>query len=465
MKRDFFKRPKKFDFDLIVIGSGPAGEVTGHINSRAGKRVALVEMDTPGGECPNWGCVPTKALLYAADIYQKAKIGKNYGIHSAPRLHYAEVKKWKDLAVERTGTSHADELYKAEGIHAIKGKANFVSPWKVNVNGRNYSAKQFLISTGSRSFIPPIEGLKESGYITFKEAIDLTRLPKSIFIIGGGAIGCEFADLFSTFGSKVHMAEVAPNLLPLEDESAGKFLMEKFESDGLNVHANAKVTRVEKSGSKRTVYFQTGDELHQATVDTIMVATGKRPNTDLGLEEANVEYSRRGVTVNSYMQTSNPHIFAAGDVAGPYAFTHMAAYQGRIVANNMIHPKKRRKVDYNAVPRSVYVTPEIAAVGATEKQLIESNKPYHVVQTPVSFLGRANTSDSKEGFTKVLSDPKGRLLGAVVVNPRAGEVVHELALAVKHRLTAHDVSETIHAYPTWSESVRYACNKLSLELE
>lgn len=458
------KRPKRFDFDLIVIGSGPGGEVAANLTARAGKKVALIEEDTPGGECPNFGCVPTKSLLYAADIYKSIRTAKKFGIHAEARLNYHELKAWKDTAVFRTGTSQAGKIYKAQGIQAIKGRAEFVSPWSVSVRGRELTARHFLISTGSRSFIPPIEGLEESGFITFREAINLTKLPKSVFVIGGGAIGCEFAELFSSLGSKVAIAEVAPQLMALEDTEVGEFMNQNFQNKGIHVFTGSKVVRVEKHGQQRTVYVEQAGKIRQMTVETVLVAAGKAPNVELSLEAAGVRYSRRGVAVDKFMQTSNKHIYAAGDVVGPYCFTHMAAYQGRLSAHNMLHPKQKLVADYSAVPRCVFVDPEVAAAGETECNLRERGVMCYSAIVPISFLGRANTSDVSEGFVKVISDKGGRLIGATVVCPRAGEVIHELALAIKHRLTVHDISETIHAYPTWSEAVRYACNKLSLEL-
>lgn len=454
------QRPKHFQFDLLVLGSGAGGEVAAYITARAGKRVAIVEMEKAGGECPNFGCVPTKSLLYAAETYRMARMGARFGVHTAPRLVYPEIKAWKDLAVEHTGTSHAEELYKAEGIHSIKGRAKFVSPWTVAVGNDHYTAENFLIATGSTTFVPPIPGLQESGYITSREAIDITRLPDSIFIIGGGAIGCEFAELFSTFGAKVAVADITPRLIMAEDPEAGEFLRESFQAKGVQVHTGSKVTRVQKDGAHKIVYFEKEGKTHKIRVQTVMVASGKAPNTDIGLESAGVIYNRGGVVADKFMQTSAKHIYAAGDITGPYRFTHTASYQSRIVANNILHPRKKVAADYKAVPRCTFVDPEIASVGMSEHQLQEKHVKYQTAMVPISVIGRANTSDVTDGFVKVIADKKGRLLGGCIASPRAGEMIHELALAVQHRMTARDVGETIHAYPTWSEAVRLACQKI-----
>jgi dihydrolipoamide dehydrogenase len=447
-------------FDLIVIGAGAGGEVAAYLNARAGKRVAIIEAEKAGGECPNYGCVPTKSLLHAADIYRSAKASDRFGVHADLKLDYHKLKAWKDTAVRRTGTDHAEEMYKAEGIQSIKGHAQFVSPWAVSVNGQEYGARNFLIATGSSTFIPPIGGLADAGYITFREAIDLTALPKSMFIIGGGAIGCEFAELFSTFGSKVSIADITPRLAMAEDADVGQFIGNAFKAKGVEVHTGTKVEHVIRSGKRKIVTFEQDGHLHHKTVDVVMVASGKTPNTNLGLENAGVRYNRGGIITNRYMQTSVKHIFAAGDVVGPYRFTHTASYQSRVAAFNILHPRQKRKVDYSAIPRCIFISPEVASVGPTEQQLTERLIKYRSATVPIGLIGRANTSDVSEGFVKVLADPRGRILGGSIVSPRAGEMIQELTIAVQHRLTVTDIAETIHAYPTWTEAVRLACQKL-----
>jgi|AntRauTorckE6833_2_1112554.scaffolds.fasta_scaffold01638_11 dihydrolipoamide dehydrogenase len=453
-------RPDYVDFDLIVIGTGAGGGVAAHVATRAGKRVAVIENEKIGGECPNYGCVPTKALLHATETYKTSKNGESYGVkNKGVSLDYPAVKAWKDKAVLHTGTHEGEDFFKNEGVKVLRGDAWFLSPWTVSVNGRRYSARKFLIATGTKSVVPPIPGLEDIGYMTYRDAIDLTRLPKSIFVLGGGAIGSEFTEIFSSFGSTVHVADMAPRLIALEDPEVGELLQKIFESRGVHVHAGAKVTRVTKNGVKKIVHVEKNGQTHKISVDQILLATGKDPNTDLGLDNAYVEYDRGGITVNPMMQTTNKHIYAAGDVAGPYRFTHMASYQSRIAAHNMFHQDKY-KADYHAVPRCVFTDPEIAAVGVTERELKEKKKEFQTAITPVSIIGRANTSDVDEGFVKVIADKKGVLIGASIVSPRAGEMIHELTLAVQHRMKARAIAQTIHAFPTWSEAVRVACQKI-----
>lgn len=455
------RRPAHFDYDLIVIGTGAGGGVAAHLAAKSGKKVAVVEAERVGGECPNFGCVPTKALLQAAEVYQAVREGSRFGVNAKDvRLDYAAIKAWKDHAVDRTGTEEGEAYYDSEGIKILHGIAHFVDPWSVSINGHRYQARKFLVASGTRSVVPPIPGLAESGFMTYREAIDLTRLPKSIFVIGGGAIGCEFAHLFNSLGSDVQIADITPRLLALEDPEVGDLLGALFESRGIGVHAGTKVMRVTKSGAGKTIHFEKDGQMHQTTVSDILLATGKAPNTDLGLENAGVVYDRSGIKVNKYMQTSSKHIYAAGDIVGPYRFTHTAAYQSRVAVHNMFHREHKVTAQYHAVPRCVFTEPEIACVGYTEAQLKERKVAYVTSAVPISIIGRANTSGIDSGFVKILATKYGTLMGASIVSPRAGEMIHELTLAIQHRMTARAVSETIHAFPTWSEAVRIACQKI-----
>ena len=453
---------QKYDYDLIVLGSGGGGSVGALIAASAGKRVAMIEADALGGECPNFGCVPTKSLLHAAEIYDAAKHAQQFGIRSGTLTYnYPSLKAWKDLAVYRTGTGEGKRLYEAEGVKTIQGEARFLSPHEITVNRRHLSAEHFLIATGTHNFVPPIEGLDKTGYLTFKEAVDLTRPPKSLFIVGAGSVGCEFAELFSIFGSKVYLADITPRILPKEDEEVSELVRETFESErGMEILTNTKVLRVAKEGLAKRVYFQQGASEKSVKVDEILIAAGKLANVDIGLENAGVEYTPRGINTNEFMQTTARNIFAAGDVVGPYNYAHTAIYQSRIAANNMWH-KQKVAADYRAVPRVVFLNPEVASVGLSEDECIKRDMRVKKAIAPVAIIGRANTSNTERGFVKVIADRHGILVGASIVSPRAGEIIHELTLAIQMRLRAIDVANTIHAFPTWSEAVRIACSKVA----
>jgi len=454
-------RKRIYDFDVAIIGSGAGGGVASHILQRAGKKIAIIEADHIGGECPNFGCVPTKALLQAAETFEVARDGAQFGIKTTGvEPNFAAIQKWREKAVYRTGTHLGDEAFKSEGITPIHGRAHFINKNTISIGKQRITAKNFIVSTGTRDFIPPIENIEEVGYITYKDAIALKKMPESMFIVGGGAIGCEFAQYFSTFGVKLHMAEFAPRLLSKEDKEVGEIIQALFERRGIKVHVGTEVKSVTKADRKKIVHFVQEGKAHQVTVDEILMAAGKIPNTDLGLENVGVEYDRRGIKVSETMQTTAKHVYATGDVAGPYAFTHMASYQSRIAAHNILHTEKIL-AKYHAVPRCVFVEPEVATVGLTQAEAEQKGYDLKIAAVPISVIGRSNTTNKDAGFVKVMATKqKGVIIGAAIVSPRAGEMLHELALAVNLGLTVDDIASTIHAFPTWSEAVRIACARL-----
>lgn len=455
-------KPKIPDYDVIVIGTGSGGGVGAHELNKKGKKVAVIEQEKMGGECPNYGCIPTKALLQASETLRTIEKAADFGIKNTGKaeVDYPALKAWKDKAVWNTGTHAGVQNYKEDGIAVIKGHAHFIDPWTLSVGGKRYSAHKFLIASGTHDIIPPIAGLKESGYIGYREALDFEKAPKSIFIIGGGAIGCEFSEIFSTFGVKVYIAEFAERLLSKEDPEVGELVQALFESKGVEVHVDSKVVKVEKKGSDKVVTIEHNGKHSKITVDEVMLAAGKAPNLDLGLENAQVEYDRRGITVNNEMQTSSPHIFAAGDVTGGYMFTHVANYQSRIAAHNMSSNLKH-VADYRAVPRCVFISPEVATVGLTEAELKQKGIKFQVGAVSTGWLGRANTTQEDTGFVKILANQKGVILGASIVAPRAGEMIHELTLAIQYKMKASKIVYTIHAFPTWNQAIRSAATKIT----
>lgn len=451
---------KQHDYDLVVVGSGAGGGVAAHQAARAGKRVAIVEQNVFGGECPNFGCVPTKALLQAAETYHTVRTADEFGIHASDiRFDYEAIKAWKDQAVRNTGAEEGAQAYREDGIDVLRGHAHFLSPWVLAVGNRRISGKNFLIATGTHEVIPPIPGLNEAGFMTYKNAINMTSPPKRILIIGGGAIGVEFGHLFNSFGARVLLVELLPRLLAREDREQGELLQAIFESQGVDVQVDAKVVQVEKKGESKIVTYEKNGARHSVVVDEILLAAGKAANVDMGLENAGIAYDKHGIGVNKFMQTNVAHIYAAGDVTGMYMFTHTASYQSRLAGHNMFS-RMKWPADYRAVPRCIFVDPECAAVGATEEELRAAGKKFQTAAVPTSIIGRANVTKEDTGFVKVIADPRGRLLGASIVAPRAGEIIHELTLAIQVGLKASAIDWTIHAFPTWSEAVRLACSKI-----
>lgn len=448
---------KKYDFDLAIIGSGAGGSVGAHHAVSLGKKVVMFEMADIGGECPNWACVPTKALLHAAEVYQTSKNGAAYGIDTkGVEFNYHRIKKWKDLVVSRTGAAHGEESFRSEHIKLIKSKARFVDEHQIEADGQLYSAKNFLIATGSTVFIPPIDGLKESGYVTFHEAVDFDELPKSIFILGGGPIGCEFAQVFSSFGSRVVVGDSLERLLAKEDKEVGDLVQAMFEFRGIKVLTGIAVNKVEKKNGMKIVHYTKGKEQHTVEVEEILVATGKRPVLDFNPENAGLKIEKGHLSVDRHLQTNQKHIFAAGDVVGPYLFTHTGYYQSYLAVNNM-YTRKKIRPDYTTVPRCVFTDPEIASVGISEQQAVEEGIRIKKGIIAISMLGRANTSNQFDGFVKIITDKKGVIIGGAIVAPHAGEMIHELALAVELGVSATRIADMLHAYPTFSEGIKIAC--------
>lgn len=454
---------QKYDFDLIVIGSGAGGSVAADIVARAGKRVAIVEADSLGGECPNYGCIPSKALLHAAHVYDTMQGAKQFGIRvAAAGYNYPTIKAWKDLAIRRTGAEQSERYYKAQGITLLRGQAHFLSPHEITINRRHVSSSHFLIATGSELTLPDIPGLDTIHYLTSRSALDLLRPPKSILIIGGGSIGCEFAELFSVFGSRVIMADIAPRLMASEDEETSRVLEQFLHAKrGVQLLTKTKIVALKTEGPMIRATYLRGGEQHTIKAEAVMVATGKHPMIDLGLENAGVEYSHRGIDVDEHLRTSVPHIYAAGDVLGRAMYTHVGVYESRIVANNILR-RTKLSPDYRAVPRVTFTTPEIASVGLSEADCLRRDLHIKKAIAPLNIISRSNVTDARDGFCKVITDPHGLILGGTVVAPHAGEIIHELTLAIQHGMHAADVAGTLHAFPTWSEIVRVACSKIKV---
>ncbi len=449
---------KKYDYDLIILGSGAGGGVAAHYARSLGKTVAIFEKGAIGGECPNFACVPTKSLLHVVHVLETVKSAGKYGIQtSSPTINHHSVKKWKDLVVSRTGASHGVEAFHKDGIDVIRQKAVFVSSNEVEAGGKIYSAAKFVIGTGSKTFIPPITGLEDVGYITYEEAIDLVEKPKSLLVFGGGAIGCEFAQIFSSLGSKVTVVNRSDRILSKEDKEVSELVKALFENQGIAVLTNTGVVKVEKKGDKKIVHFQKDDKEYFGEFDEILIATGKVPLINFAPEKAGIETEKRKLVVNKFLQTTNPHVFVAGDIVGPYLFTHAGNYQSYIAGHNAFSTKKIAP-NYKVVPRCVFVRPEVASVGMSELDVIEKEIKYKKGIMALGVLGRANTSNDFDGFVKIITDDKGVIIGGSIVAPRAGEMIHEIAVAMMAKVKAVDLAEMIHAYPTYSEGVKIAAS-------
>ncbi len=454
-------RKSSFDYDLIVIGSGAAGSAAATIAARSGKRVAIVEADTFGGDSPNWSDIPTKALLHAAQLYDEARHGARFGLRSSTlSYNYPSLRAWKELAVKRTGAGGNRKFYENEGIATYNSAAHFISPNEISVNRRHLSAASFLVATGSHWVAPDIQGLADVSYVTPRTILESIRPPKSLFIIGGGSVGVEIAQLMAIFGTKVYIGEVASRLLPKDDEEVGT-LMERLlkENKGVTTLTQTKVLVVQKDGLGKKVTFLRGGVEKSVRVDEVLVAAGRKPNIDLGLDNAGIDYTPKGIEVNEHLQTSTKHIYAAGDVLGLNSQAHVALLESRVAAHNLLY-KQKVSPDYTASPRLTFTFPGIASVGLNEDDCLKRDLTIKKALVPLNMVARSNTSDFRDGFVKLIADKHGTLLGATVVAPHAAEIIHELGLAVKHGLSAADLATTPHAFLSWSEAVRLAATRL-----
>ena len=450
-----------FDYDLIVIGTGAGGSAAATIAARAGKRVAVIEESTFGGESPNWSDIPTKALLHVAQIYDEARHASKFGLRTATLgYNYPSIRNWKDLVVKRTGAANNRRYYETNGVSAFNGKAHFLTAHEITVNRRHLSAAHFLIASGSSWMAPKIQGLSDIEYFTPRTILEALRPPKSLFVIGGGQYGIEIAQLMASFGTKVYIAEQAGRLLPQQDPEVGEAI-ERLLSDqkGATIFTHSRVVSVEKEGlGKRILITRGGVEKH-IKADEILVATGRMPNVDFGLENASVTYTPKGIEVNEHLQTSAKHIFAAGDVLGRQSHTHSALLESRVAAHNILE-RNKVVVDYTGTPSVIFTFPEIAQVGLSEDDCRRRDLHVNKAVAPLSIIARSNTSDFRDGFVKLIADKKGVILGGTIMAPHAGELIHEIALAVKFNLTAAQLADTPHAFLSWSEAIRVAAQKL-----
>ena len=453
----------KFDYDLIVIGSGAGGSAAATIAARDGKRVAIIEADTFGGDSPNWSDVPTKALLHAAQLYDEARHGARFGLRSSTMgYNYPSLRAWKDLAVKRTGAGGNRKYYENEGVDTYHGAAHFLSPNEMSINRRHITAEKFLIATGSHWVAPAIQGIEDVSYLTPRTILEAIRPPKTLYIIGAGTVGVEIAQLMAIFGTKVYLAEIASRILPQEDEEVGE-LMERIlrEQKGVTSLTQTRTLMIVKDGVGKRITYTRGGVEKSLHVDEVLIATGRMPSVDLGLENASVAYTPKGIQVDEFLQTTSQHIFAAGDVLGHSSHTHTALLESRVAAHNLFNPKAKLSPDYTATPRLTFTFPGIASVGLSEDDCIKRDLPINRTIAPLNIIARSNTSDFRDGFVKLITDKKGVILGGTVVAPHAAEIIHEIALAVKYRLSAADVAATPHAFLSWSEAVRVAAAKLS----
>jgi len=451
---------KTQEYDLLAIGGGTAGLVSTAGAAYLGARSAIVEKVALGGDCLWTGCVPSKALIASARLAHAMKDADRLGLTGAAPAHA-----FRDVMARMRGAreivAHHDDpqLFRDKGVDVHFGAARFVGPDTVEVEGvGRIRSKRIVLATGARCVAPPVPGLEEAGYLTHVTALDRDDLPASIVVLGGGAIGLEFAQVYARLGAAVTVLEMLPQVLPREDPDVAALLVEHLEEEGVAVHTGVRAAIVEVEGCTKTIVTEDG---RRFPASEIFVATGRRPHTDdLGLDLAGVSLDGSAVRVDARLRTTAPGIWAAGDVTGGLQFTHVADYMARVVVQNAIFPVKT-KVDYSTVPWVTYTDPEVAHVGLGQQEAESRGARTYTYE--LSDLDRSIVDGDTRGRVKISADRRGRILGATVVGSFAGELIFPLVMAMKHGISLAQLSNTIFPYPTRMEGIKRAADGFQRE--
>jgi pyruvate/2-oxoglutarate dehydrogenase complex dihydrolipoamide dehydrogenase (E3) component/uncharacterized membrane protein YdjX (TVP38/TMEM64 family) len=451
-------RPTRFDRNLVVIGAGSAGLVSAYIAATVRAKVTLIEKDRFGGDCLNTGCVPSKALLRSAKLLSQIRRAERYGIrHASAEFDFAEVMDRVERVIRTVQPHDSVERYTALGVECIRGEAKITSPWTVEVDGRVLTTRSIIVAAGARPIVPPIPGMERVRVFTSDTVWSLRELPERLVVLGGGPIGSELAQAFARFGSRVTQVEMLPRLLAREDPEVSEMVRSRFVEEGIEVLTGHRAARFE--GPQVLVCEHDGRE-KRVEFDALLCAVGRMPNTaGYGLETLGIPVTpARTVQTNEYLQTLYPNIYACGDVAGPYQFTHTASHQAWFAAVNALFGGVRRyRADYSVIPWATFTDPEVARVGLNESEAKAQNVPYEVTVYGIDDLDRAITDEAAYGMVKVLTVPgKDRVLGATIVAEHAGELIGEFISAMKHRIGLNRILGTIHVYPTLAEANKYA---------
>ncbi|NLO73268.1 MAG: dihydrolipoyl dehydrogenase [candidate division WS1 bacterium] len=444
-------------FDVVVIGSGPAGYVAALWAAERGARAALVEKKYLGGTCLNVGCIPSKALIHCVEMLDMARSGKRFGItFGEPQVDFDKVRGYKDRVVKQLVTGVEHLLNKRE-VAVFRGLGRLQGPGEVAVELEDgtvsLQADRILLCTGSEPVCLPMCSLDDPAIMTSDNAVNLPGPPKSLAIIGGGAIGLEFAYVYSGFGTQVTVVEMLPRLLPSEDPEASEVLARALVKRGVKIAVNSKVTEVADSDQGKRLVYECEGECTTIEAEMALLAVGRRASTaGLGLEEAGVALERGRVQVNERLQTSVPSIFAAGDCLRGIGLAHLASHEGLAAVDFALG--REAHVNLDCVPSGIYTVPEVASVGLREHEAQERGLEITVGKFPFSALGKATVLNEREGFVKLIAEPgTGRMLGGTIVGPKATELIAEVALAVENQLSMEDIADTIHGHPTLNESV------------
>ncbi len=455
-----YKRPDKFDTNMIVIGAGSAGLVTALIAATVKAKVTLIERHKMGGDCLNTGCVPSKAIIRSSHIAQYMRRAGEFGLEPVPvQVNFPRVMERVQSVIKAIEPHDSVHRFTELGVDCVHGDATVVSPWEVEVNGERISARHIVIASGARARIPDIPGLEKLDYLTSDTLWDIRQPPARLLIVGAGPIGCELAQAFSRLGTQVSLVSHAARILPREDEEVAAQVMAAFEREGITVHCRFEATHFERATEGQRCTFSTPDGERVLEFDRVLLSVGRTANTEgLGLDSLGIATHPNGaIEVDAYLRTRMPTIFACGDIVGPYMFTHMASHQAWYAAVNALFGQfKKYKVDYSVVPWATFTDPEVARVGLNESDALEQGISYEVTRFDIDDLDRAIADGEAHGFIKVLTAPgSDRILGATIVAYHAAELITEYVMAMKHGIGLKKILATIHIYPTLSESNRF----------
>ncbi len=445
--------------DLIVIGGGVGGLVTASVAGQLGLKVTLIEKNPKlGGDCLHYGCVPSKSLIRSGKVASLMRRGEEFGLPPVePRVDLGAVTDRVQAIVDTIQKHDDPDRFRGYGVDVRFGEAHFLNQSEVQVKGERLAARRFVIATGSRPAVPPVAGLAEVGYLTNEDVFSLRELPKRLAVLGGGPIGIELAQAFQRLGSKVTLVEMSPEILPREEPAIARELRVILEREGMDIRTGTRVDRVAMENGRKCLYAASGEEHVPLATDEILVAAGRAPNIEsLNLTAAGIDFERHGITVDARMRTSQRHIYACGDVTGISPFTHMAEYQAGIVISNAIF-RFPKKADYRVAPWVTYSDPELARVGLTGTEARERYDDAEVLEFPFRDIDRALT-ERETGGRMQLVVRKGRILGATILGPHGGELLHEIVLAMQANVKIGRISGAIHAYPTLAQIHRRVVN-------
>jgi pyruvate/2-oxoglutarate dehydrogenase complex dihydrolipoamide dehydrogenase (E3) component/uncharacterized membrane protein YdjX (TVP38/TMEM64 family) len=454
-------KPRRFERNLIVIGAGSAGLVAAYIGAAVRAKVTLVEKQRMGGDCLNTGCVPSKALIKSARVLAQIKRAKDFGFKNATaQFDFAEIMERVQRVIRTVEPHDSAERYAQLGVEVLHGDARIISPWTVEVDGKALTTRAIVIAAGAEPFVPPIPGIEAMECLTSETVWELRTLPQRLVVLGGGPIGCELAQAFARFGSQVTQIEMVERILPREDPEFSAMVAKRFREDGVNLRTGHKAKQfLAAKGAKVLVCEHQGRDVH-IEFDALLCAVGRVARTKgYGLEELGIRVAPgRTVETNEYLQTIYPNIYACGDVAGPYQFTHTAAHQAWYASVNALFGSfKKFRADYSVIPWATFTDPEVARVGLNELEAKERDIPYEVSVYGIDELDRAIADEVAHGMVKVLTVPgKDRILGATIAGEHAGDLIAEFVAAMRHGLGLNKILGTIHIYPTLAEANKYA---------